>query len=530
MTADAEPEPVVGDLAGHRPVHDPAEYLERAKLYRYVSVENAEHHLAVMSLFTSTLLTDLSASEVHAALAETGHTLRLEDVEYSCRSLEQWGNLIRSVRDARVATVSEYLRSRSRYQVSKLGGRVHRQIDEILTAKDGAREVAHELLGVTVAHLNEIVAGLEALRDQGTSAVDMEAIASHVTAVFLNQREFSESATDFYTFVQGRISRYDLQGEEFAVFKTMLLDYVELITADVARHAPVIAELVERVENDVDTLVAALDTLPRLAEEDTERSPGRRREDWNDLASWYTGRRGRSGPDQLRGAADQALGQLLSNAKRILASAGTGTSRRGDLIRLAKWFSTASDEDAHRIYDAAFGAYPTRHPVHGPDEPTGKGGATTSWWDEDAVDVPLSLRERGDRIARGRASRVPDFGLQREALLERAREEAAKARAEAAELAAVGDLHEAHLTPGALKVMLGLLSTLLGRAQSVTSPTTTVDSDLNVYLTAAPSPGRTTVVHCADGDLTVYDLELAAGSLRDAGEARSAGAVGAVGS
>ncbi len=34
-----------------------------------------------------------------------------------------------------------------------------------------------------------------------------------------------------------------------------------------------------------------------------------------DLTAWYTGRRGRSGPDQLRGAADQALGQLLSNAE-----------------------------------------------------------------------------------------------------------------------------------------------------------------------------------------------------------------------
>ena len=417
------PPPADGDAVDDGDIAD-FDAGRRTDLYRYVTADNASDYLAVMDLFTATLLTDLSAAEVHTSLVADGLDARVEEVEYLCRRLEEWGNVVRSVRDARVATVSEYLRSRSRYQVSKLGGRVHRDVGAILDASDGAREVARELLGGTATVLARIAKAIDTIRNTGNSErVDVETLAADVTTVFLNQRAFSDSATDFYAFVQGRISRYDLAGDEFAAFKTMLLDYVELISADVSRHAPGIAATLERIEGGLDVLLPTLDTLPGLAEAGTERSPGRRREDWVDLTAWYTGRRGRSGPDQLRGAADQALGQLLSNAKRMLAAAGTGVSRRADLLKLATWFDTADTATCHRLYDAAFGAYPARHAIHGPDEDNGRAGPTTSWWDDDPVDVPLSLRERGDRTARGRTSRIPDPGLIREQLIAQAHAE-----------------------------------------------------------------------------------------------------------
>jgi hypothetical protein len=66
-----------------------------------------------------------------------------------------WGNLVLSIRDAWVTTVAEYLRLRSRYQVSKLGGRLHREARAILAASEGAREVARELLGRIVRMLTK---------------------------------------------------------------------------------------------------------------------------------------------------------------------------------------------------------------------------------------------------------------------------------------------------------------------------------------------------------------------------------------
>ena len=486
---------------------DTAGTAERLTLYRYVTAENAAEYLQLMRLFTETLLTDLSAAEAHEALLRTvpGTALTVEDIEHRCRQLVAWGNLVPSVRDARVATVSEWLRSRSRYQASKLGGRVHRQVDDVLRASDGAREIARELLGGTVQTLERILAHLDA------TPVDGDALAGDVTTVFNNQRLFAESATDFYAFVQGRISRYDLGGPEYAAFKTMLLTYVDLISADVARHAPAVAALLEQIEDRLDVVLATLDSLPGLAgDEQTERSPGRTRADWEELTAWYTGRRGRSGPTQLRAAADQALGQLIANAKRMLAAAGTGVSRRADLLRLAVWFDEADTATAHRIFDAAFGAYPARHLLGGPDEDSGRAGATTSWWDSDPVDVPLSLRERGDRTARGRTSRVPDPGLDRERLLAEAQGEADRKRAAAAELAAAGNLNGAHLSPAARELLLDRLADLIAIDQVLSGPATSTDSDVNLIITATPVAGANTVVHCSDGDLTVNDLELRA--------------------
>jgi uncharacterized protein (TIGR02677 family) len=479
---------------------------ERRDLYRYVTADNAEEYIAVMRLFSSTLLADLSAGEAQSALERSGAQISIDDLESRCRQLEQWGNLVRSVRIARAATVAEWVSSRSRYQVSKLGGRVARQVDELIRASDGAREVARELLGVTVETLQHISDRLDS-----PGPFDTDALAGEVTTVFQNQRLFAESATDFYAFVQSRISRYDLGGPEYSGFKEMLMSYVDLISADVARHAPAIATLLKALEPRLPALLNALDSLPSLPDTDgtaTERSPGRNAEDWNEITAWYTGRGGQSGPAQLRGAADQALAQLIANAKRMLAATGTGVSRRADFLRLAQWFETSDAESAHRIFNAAFGAYPSRHLLRGPDEDSGRDGPTTSWWDAEPVDVPLSLRERGDRAARGRASRVLDPGLEREMLLKEAQEEAERRAAAAAELIACGNLDGSRLSPAARGLLLDRFGALMAAEQDLREAAFDTDTSLGLTLTVVPAEGERTVIHSDDGTLTIHDLLL----------------------
>lgn len=61
-------------------------------------------------------------------------------------------------------------------QTSKLGGRVHRQVDEILRASDGAREVARELLGGTVTTLERILFRLD-----GAGTTDADALGCLVS-------------------------------------------------------------------------------------------------------------------------------------------------------------------------------------------------------------------------------------------------------------------------------------------------------------------------------------------------------------
>ena len=176
------------------PVSPPADS-SRHGLFRYLTAEESADYLAIMDLFSATLLTDLSAAEVTSQLAERGRLFGRDTAEARCRQLVAWGNLVPSLRDARVATVAEYIRSRSRYQVSKLGGRVHRQAVAILHASDGAREVARELLGQMVQSLDRLLAMLGSGHADGDAldAIDAEVLAGEVTTVFANQRLFTDS-------------------------------------------------------------------------------------------------------------------------------------------------------------------------------------------------------------------------------------------------------------------------------------------------------------------------------------------------
>ncbi len=476
------------------PVSPPVD-ASRHGLFRYLTAEESADYLAIMDLFSATLLTDLSAAEVTTQLAERGRAVDRDVVEARCRQLVAWGNLVPSLRDAKVSTVAEYIRSRSRYQVSKLGGRLHREAVAILHATDGAREVARELLGQIVQSLDRILAMLE--RDE----IDADVLAGEVTTVFGNQRLFTDSVRDFYAYLAGILSRYDLGGEEYAQFKELLLVYIDLITADVNRHAPAVAHRIGLVP--IDPLLAALAQLPGLTLPDgtpVERAQGRTHSDWEELAYWYDAH-GASGPEQLRAAAGQALGQLITNAKRLLDSSGTGFSRRADFLRLARWFATADDDGAHRLYAATFGAYPSRHLLFGPEEPDPRIGPMTSWWDSDPVHVPVSLRERGDRAMRGRTSRVPDPTADRLRLTAEARQEAEQRQAAAAELALTGSLHGVTISPAARNLLLDLVAELLARHRDET-----VDHDVGLRLRAVP--GLDTVVTSSDGTTTFVGLSL----------------------
>jgi len=481
------------------------------RLFSYLTADAADEYIAIMRLFTGTLLTDLSAAEVAAQLRDRGLDIDPDVAEDRCKQLVLWGNLVRSVRETRVPTVAAYHRSRSRFQVSKLGGRLHREAEEILRAVDGVQEVARELLARIVDSLGQILQQAAGVRRAG----DPEALAGAVTSVFTDHRVFTESVTDFYAYLAGVLTRYDLASEEYAQFKDLLLDYVDLIGADVNRNAPEIRRRLQLLLELLDPVLESLPTAPALENDliAVERLPGRTRVEWEQLAVWYGAGNVPSGPDQLRAAARQALGQLIINARRILTASGTGLSRRADLLKLASWFHTADSDTAHRLYDAAFGCYPVRHLLIGPEEADPSAGPGTSWWDSSPVDVPVSLRERGDRSPRGRNSRVPDPGADAEQLLERARRRSEARRAAAAELAAVGTLHRSRLSRAARELLLEKLSSLVATASLAGATAEARDHDLDLLLRATPAKGNTTVIAGDDGTVTVYDLALSASPL-----------------
>ncbi|MEV0218264.1 TIGR02677 family protein [Streptomyces sp. NPDC050704] len=511
----------------------------RLSAYAYLSAPERLEYVAVMRVFCGTLLADLAVPDVLAKLTQAGSVGAALDADTLTARLEQlvrWGNLLRSTHTVTASTIAEYQRSRSRYQLSKLGERVQRDADEVLAGADAAREVSSELLTLVDRGLREIAATVAA-----PGGADPQQALERISTLFVQFAEFAESVRDFYAYLGQVLARYDLDGAEYQGFKELLLDYVEAITEDVSFRAPRIAAHLRTIWPHLPTLLGRIDAHAAglgadlgalsgaLPETRVQRSRGRDLADWEGLRDWFadTGGHG-SQVDQLRDATLRALQSLLANAKRMLRSASGEMSRRKDLLRLAAWFDSAEPEEAHDIAVAAFGLYGARHLGVAPD-PDQSVPAYVSWWTGPVVAVPVALRERGSRAPRGRAAAVEDHGEQKRRLMEQAREQAAARQAAAAELrSASGRFDQVRLGSAAMRLLLELLTTALGNAQLhkgdedgkgersdtdagdfLLDGAQASDADLGIRLTAWRTPGRHTLLRSVDGDLTADDLTLA---------------------
>ncbi|MYS22502.1 MULTISPECIES: TIGR02677 family protein [unclassified Streptomyces] len=505
---------------------------QRLTAYAYLSAPERLEHIAIMRVFCGTLLADLAVPDVLDKLAgSAGPAARWDADTLSARlnQLVKWGNLLPSTHTVKASSISEYQRARSRYQLSKLGERIQRDADEVLAGADAAREVSSELLALVERGLRE----LGELVAQPGGAEPQEAL-ERVSTIFVQFTEFADSIRDFYAYLGQVLARYDLDSAEYQGFKELLLDYVEAITEDVSFRAPRIASILNTLWPQLPSLLSLLDSHSRglsggplgadgqLATR-VQRSRGRELADWEGLRGWFADTEGRgSQVDQLRDATMRALQSLLANAKRMLRSASGEMSRRKDLLRLAQWLDEATPEDAHDIAVAAFGLYSARHVGIPPVTDTAV-PAYTSWWTGPVVEVPVSLRERGSRAQRGRASVVEDHSDQKRRLQGTARAEAEARRAAADELrSGSGRFTQIRLTSPALSLLLELLATALGNAQlrrtagrdPEHSPGFTVEAacseevELGIRLTVRRVEGAATVLHSTDGDLTLDDLEI----------------------
>jgi uncharacterized protein (TIGR02677 family) len=499
---------------------------ERLRLYAYASAPEATSYVVIMRLFVGALLAEWSAHD----LAERGVDLPVEVIDQRLRYLEEHGNLLASPREVRVTSIAEYQRQPARYTATSLGVRVHRQVEEVLAAAGGAREVPRELLAAVAHRLTT----LAAMSPAEVAACDAAEMAETVSTVFLQFETFAGAVTDFYSYVGSVLARGDLDDDEWLGFKHLLLDYLETIVDSVTRHTATIRLALDRLDHLVPLVVeraAAAD--PALAAlraaspggEGVERARGRDVGDWAELRAWFGAPGDRSsGSQQLREAAVRAVGALLANVKRMNAASSRETSLRRHLLRLAGWFDVAMPDDAHVLYASAFGLYSARHLGVTLEADIAEAlPATTSWWRAPAAPVPVSIRERGDRNPRGRVVRVADHRAQKQRLVAERRRQAEQREQAIAELVAVGDrLDEVRLSHAAFQVLLELL----GQATTQFGPELAGVSagvvDAAVVLWLEPSDGLT-ILHSAAGDLAVDGFRLAVTAARDIPPAWAAG-------
>ncbi|QBI56231.1 DUF2397 family protein [Streptomonospora litoralis] len=546
QTGETGPAPSPG--GGAEPGSAPAAEYERLTAYSYLVVPDRDVYIAIMRVFTGTFMADMSAHEVAEKLSRDSGTRRSADtdthtvtaeqtagsaapsspsaagdlpVDSIARKLDQlkdWGALLPSARPVRAATVTEYQRSRGRYQLSPVGEIVQRHSEELLSA-DSIREVSRELLGAVAEALDSLAR--EAHEPGGVAGADA---LRRVSAIFTQFGRFVESVRDFYAYLGQVLNRFDLGDAEFRVFKDVLLDYAETITEDVARQTPVISAAVDSLWPLLTDLLERIDAaepgLSALSAADVRvrRSSGRSLDDWRELRDWFADSAGRgSDVGQLRLATMKALQSLLGNAKRMLRSSARGElSRRNDLLKLARWVDTADDETAHDLIASAFAMYGARH-LGGARGDTDQATSATSWWKDDPVEVAVSLRERGDRKARGAYRREgEDYSQAREDLLHEAHEHEARREAGAAELAAAaGREEEVVFSAAAFELFNELLGRAMAQSRAADSGTGrfgTDDPGLGVALDLREHPGRVAMIRSRNGDLALEGFTAHLGS------------------
>ncbi len=364
---------------------------ERLQVYAYATAPEAADYVTIMRRLTATLLAEWSAQD----LIERGLEVRPEIADSRLRYLAAHGNLIESPREVRVSSIAEYQRQPARYSVTAVGAVVHRQVEEVLAASGGAREVPRELLEAVAAGIDRLVHGAHAEGD--LSGRDL---AELVSTIFLQFEAFATAIADFYSYVGAVLARPDLDGDEWLGFKALLLDYLETIVRSVALHTPAIRRGIARLDPMLDDILLRVDAIdPQLNElrsaagADIDRARGRSRPDWEELRAWF-GEDGdrHAGAAQLRAAAGRAVGTLLIHLKRLNAAGTREESMRRHLLRLAGWFGAASPADAHDLFTAAFRLHGARHfGVVLDDEVGALVPATASWWTAPTAPVPVSL-------------------------------------------------------------------------------------------------------------------------------------------
>jgi uncharacterized protein (TIGR02677 family) len=359
-----------------------------------------------------------------------------DDVQEALARLAEWGNLRATPDTSRVTTVEDFYRTRYLYQLSREGEAAERALEVY------EQEIARrgELQAVA---LEDIRLRLRALA--GLPA-DPDPAVVHSLLLELSGRldSLAANATAFMSGLQRTIDLQDIDEDAFLSYKDRLLSYLERFVSELVIKSSDIASLLRSItpERAVSLLYMAAqreagDVAPAEADGEwdaaagTEPAAAKLRDwesRWSGIWSWFCG--DRAHPSQsslLRQRARKAIPDLLATISVLQERRAGRSDRSADFRTLARWFAQApSEDDAHRLWRAAFGLSPSRHFSGEPPEGAGIGG---SWLDAPSQVISARLRSTGHYERRGAPARVKDRSAERSRLAEQVAAERGQAEA-----------------------------------------------------------------------------------------------------
>ncbi len=488
-------------------------------LFRHVTAERAEFYRAIMQVFAAAerqFRLHLRPDEVRAeATWPAGERPAEEQVQQALSQLSEWGNLVAQPDTARVASIEDFYRARFLYRLSPGGEAVEVAMVAFVHALTRRAELQ------TVA-LEDILARLRTLRTlAATSPLDAGKVHEALRDLL---GVFTSLAENAHAFMAGLARTIELQRVDAAslmTYKKKLIDYLERFIGDLVVCSSQIAGHLSALEPNTEALLTvaaareARDAAPGddLAEAEVfAQKLAAWRERWTGLSAWFV-RRGDtpSQSDLLRSRARSAIPQLLSAIAQLNERRSGRSDRSADFRVLSRWFAECeTEEQAHRLFRAAFALGPARHlalQVAERDVP-----ASTPWPQAPALAIHPKLRERGTLSPRGAPPKVQDRSRERALLARQIAEEQAKHDAALRRLARGRPVLLSELGP-LDRHELRLLLTLLGEALAAQiQPDTCVErlsGDGTLRVRLEPLDARQeAVIHTADGILRGRDHRL----------------------
>jgi uncharacterized protein (TIGR02677 family) len=463
-----------------------------------------------------------------------------DDVQEALARLAEWGNLRATPDTSRVTTVEDFYRTRYLYQLSREGEAAERALEVY------EQEIARRAELQAVA-LEDIRLRLRALA--GLPA-DPDPAVVHSLLLELSGRldSLAANATAFMSGLQRTIDLQDIDEDAFLSYKDRLLSYLERFVSELVIKSSDIASLLRSIEPARATSLLhmaaqreAADVAPGAAGGPPDAATGADplaaklrdwQSRWSGIWSWFCG--DRAHPSQsslLRQRARKAIPDLLATISVLQERRAGRSDRSADFRTLARWFAQApSEDDAHRLWRAAFGLSPSRHFSGEPPEGTSAG---ESWLDAPSQVISARLRSTGRYERRGAPARIRDRSAERSRLAEQVtaeREQADEARRRLAtgypaRLSALGELSRDEFTLF-LRVLGDALSAgPAGPDGAVT--TRTVDGTLEIVLRPL-TDGTVAEIVTTEGTLRGPDYEITICDTTEPVPAASAAAQGAL--
>ncbi|WP_326644380.1 TIGR02677 family protein [Nonomuraea fuscirosea] len=486
------------------------------EMFRFTTTERADLHTAVLHAFGEAgerLETALTVEQVRERLRESGWyaPVREQELAATLKQLAGWGLLDVIFNHAgSFATAEEYERKNLHYSLTRRGEAAVAGVRHAMAALESAGALQTAVLDAIADRLRELDALLrdpDPGRDRRIFTA-LQELEGHLEGLRGNTQRFN-----------GELQRLlRVEGADLATFhevKAATVAYLQEFVTNLEQRGDAVAAGVRAVAgHGVGVLHArALDgaDLPRVPGAD-HATPwlAARQARWEGLRQWFAPEEGSADPRprvrQLHDVARRAIVSLLQVLDRITDSRRRSSSAAADFRTLARWFAAApGEQDAHRLWEAAFGLGSARHAHLGHADaeliPAG-----VPWARAEPVEVSALLRSRGRTERMGRTGRVRDVAAlraQRRALAGRERAEleaawAALVTTGAMRLSRMGDLD--HDT-------FGRLLDLLGRALAERP-------DSTGFRRAVTSDGRVEIVLRAPDDGAVAVLRTPAGWFR----------------